>query len=82
MQALDQDFGVRNSDFGIEKSFVGAGPRACPIFGQTPIEKLRKANCERGKNKLRKAEGELRKMRSCEGRIDYFGSISQFAISS
>jgi hypothetical protein len=28
----DQEFGVRNSDFGIEKSFVGAGPRACPGF--------------------------------------------------
>jgi hypothetical protein len=23
-----------------EKSFVGAGPCACPVFGQPPIEKL------------------------------------------
>jgi hypothetical protein len=47
-------------------------------FGQTPRE-IAKGEWRKAKNKLRKAEGELRKMRSCEGRIDYFGSIPQFA---
>jgi len=42
------DPSFRNPQFAFRNSisFVGAGPRACPVFGQPPIEKLRKAKGE------------------------------------